>query len=74
MPKRFRIGFVVALILLLCLPVVGQQRNRSGGQGGGSIGGKGYREAADYVVKRLGLRRNSVRTGKCLDASCCWKL
>jgi ubiquinone/menaquinone biosynthesis C-methylase UbiE len=60
MSKRFRIGYVVAAILLLCLPSVGQQRNRGGGQGGGSIGGKGYREAADYVVKRLGLRRNSV--------------
>ena len=59
MSKRFGVGNVIVAILVLCLPVVGQQRDRSG-QRGGSRGGKGYREAADYVVKRLGLRRNSV--------------
>lgn len=60
MSKCFRVGGVIVAILVLCLPVVGQQRDRGGGQGGGSMGGKGYREAADYVVKRIGLRRNSV--------------
>jgi SAM-dependent methyltransferase len=60
MSKCFRFGGVIVAILVLCLPVVAQQRDRSSGQGGGSMGGKGYRKAADYVVKRLGLRRNSV--------------
>ncbi len=60
MSKRFRVGGAIVAILFLCLPVVGQQKEQSGGRGGGSIGGKGYREAAGYVVKRLGLRRKSV--------------
>lgn len=59
MSKRFRVGGAIVAILFLCLPVVGQQKERSGGRGGSSFGGKGYREAAGYVVKRLGLRRNS---------------
>ena len=60
MSKRFRVGGAIVAILFLCLPVVGQQKESSGGRGSGSIGGKGYREAAGYVVKRLGLRRKSV--------------
>ncbi|MHC4691665.1 MAG: class I SAM-dependent methyltransferase [Planctomycetota bacterium] len=60
MLKRFRVGSVIVAIVFLCLPVVGQQKEQSGGRSRGSIGGKGYREAAGYVVKRLGLRRNSV--------------
>lgn len=60
MSKRFKVGGAIVAILFLCLPVVGQQKERSGGRGGGSIGGKRYREAAGYVVKRLGLRRKSV--------------
>ncbi len=56
MSKRFTVGGAIVAILFLCLPVVGQQKEQSGG----SIGGKGYREAAGYVVKRLGLRRKSV--------------
>jgi SAM-dependent methyltransferase len=60
MSKGFRIGGAIVAILFLCLPVVGQQKEQSGGRGGGSIGGKRYREAVGYVVKRLGLRRNSV--------------
>lgn len=60
MSKRFRVGGAIVAILFLCLPVVSQQKERSGGRGGGSIGGKRYREAAGYVVKRLGLRRKSV--------------
>lgn len=60
MSKRFRVGGVILAILFLCLPAAGQQRESSGGRGSGSIGGRGYREAADYVVKRLGLRRRSV--------------
>jgi len=59
MSKCFKIGRLVAIILVMCLPVVGQEE-RGSRQGGGSIGGEGYREASDYVVKRLGLRRNSV--------------
>ena len=60
MSKRFRVGGAILAILFLCLPVVGQQKESSGGRGSGSIGGKGYREAAGYVVKQLGLRRKSV--------------
>lgn len=60
MSKRFRVGSAIVAILFLSLPVVGQQEEQSGSRGGGSIWGKGYREAAGYVVKRLGLRRNSV--------------
>jgi SAM-dependent methyltransferase len=60
MSKRFRVGGAIVAILFLCLPVAGRQKERSGGRGSGSIGGKGYREAAGYVVKRLGLRRNSI--------------
>jgi len=60
MSKYFRVVGVIVAILFLCLPVIGQQKELSGGRGGGSIGGKGYREAAGYVVKRLGLRRKSV--------------
>ncbi len=60
MSKRFKVGGAIVAIMFLCLPVVGQQKERSGGRGGGSIGGKRYREAAGYVVKRLGLRRKSV--------------
>jgi ubiquinone/menaquinone biosynthesis C-methylase UbiE len=59
MSKRLRTSTVV-FILLLCLPVVGRQEERSSGRRAGYIGGRGYREAADYVVKQLGLRRNSV--------------
>lgn len=60
MSKRFRVGSAIVAILFLCLPVVGQQKEPSGGRRSGSIGGNGYREASDYVVKRLGLRRKSV--------------
>ncbi|MHC4532793.1 MAG: class I SAM-dependent methyltransferase [Planctomycetota bacterium] len=60
MSKRFRVCGVVVAILFLCLPAVGQQRESSSGRGSSSRGGRGYREAADYVVKRLGLRRRSV--------------
>ncbi|MBL7143679.1 MAG: class I SAM-dependent methyltransferase [Phycisphaerae bacterium] len=60
MSKRLRIGGAIVAILFLCLPAVGQQREQSGGRGGNSVGENGYREAADYVIKRLGLRRKSV--------------
>jgi SAM-dependent methyltransferase len=60
MSKRLRVGVAIVAILFMSLPVVGQQREQSGGRGGSSIGGTGYREAADYVVKRLNLRRRSV--------------
>lgn len=60
MSKRFRVSGAIVAILFLCLPAVGQQREQGGGRGGNSVGGNGYREAADYVVKRLGLRRKSV--------------
>ncbi|MCD6394546.1 MAG: class I SAM-dependent methyltransferase [Planctomycetes bacterium] len=56
MSMRVRIGVVFAVLLGLCLPVVGQ----SAGRRESRIGGYGYRESADFVVKRLGLRRNSV--------------
>jgi ubiquinone/menaquinone biosynthesis C-methylase UbiE len=55
MSKRLRVFGVIAAILFLSLPVVGQQEESHGNRGG-----RGYREAADYVVKRLGLRRRSV--------------
>jgi predicted methyltransferase len=49
---------VIAVILFLCQPVVGQQRDR---RNNNSMRGKGYyREAADYVVRRLGLQSNSI--------------
>jgi precorrin-6B methylase 2 len=57
MSKDFKFIRIIAVILFLCLPAVGQQRDRSGR---GSMGGIGYREAANYVVKRLGLRRNAI--------------
>ncbi|MHC4584876.1 MAG: class I SAM-dependent methyltransferase [Planctomycetota bacterium] len=60
MSKRFRVGGVILAILFLCLPAAGQQKEPSGGRGSGSMGGKGYRGASSYVVKRLGLRRKSV--------------
>jgi 2-polyprenyl-3-methyl-5-hydroxy-6-metoxy-1,4-benzoquinol methylase len=60
MSKRFRVSSAIVAILFLCLPAVGQEKEQGGSRGGGSIGGKGYREASDYVVKRLGLRRKSV--------------
>ena len=60
MSKRFKVGGAIVAILFMCLPVVGQQEERSSGRGSGSIGGRGYREAADYVIKRLNLRRKSV--------------
>jgi len=54
MSKRFRVGGAIIAILFLCLPVFGQQKERRGG----SIGGKGYREAAGYVV--IGLHKGEV--------------
>jgi len=56
MSLRVRIGVVLAVLLGLCLPAVGRQT------GGRSCrcGGYGYREAAGFVVRRLGLRRNSI--------------
>ena len=57
MSKCFKALSVIAVVLFLCLPVVGQQRDRRNDV---SMRGKGYREAADYVVRRLGLRRNSI--------------
>ncbi|MCP4263842.1 MAG: class I SAM-dependent methyltransferase [Planctomycetes bacterium] len=60
MSKHLRISGVIIAILFLSLPVVGQQEERRGDRGSGSMGGRGYREAADYVVKRLNLRRKSV--------------
>lgn len=49
---RVRIGVVLAVLLGLCLPAVGRRADRCGGYG--------YRESADFVIKRLRLRRNSV--------------
>ncbi len=49
---RVRIGVVFAVLLGLCLPAVGQRVDWRGSQS--------YREAADFVIKRLRLRRNSV--------------
>ena len=60
MSRRLRVFGVIVAILFLSLPVAGQQKEPGGGRGGRSMGGSGYREAADYVVKRLGLRRRSV--------------
>jgi len=60
MSKRLRVGIAIVAILFMCLPVLGQQEEQGGGRGSGSIGGNGYREGADYVVKRLNLRRKSV--------------
>ena len=60
MSKRFRAGGVILAILFLCLPIAGQQKDSRGSRSRGSIGGRGYREAADYVVKRLGLQSRSV--------------
>jgi len=57
MSKCFKALSVSSMILFLCLPVVGQPRDRKNTV---SMRGKGYREAADYVVRRLGLRRNSI--------------
>jgi len=59
MSKRLGMAAIVA-ILFLCLPVVGRQEELRSGRGRDSRAGLGYREAADYVIKRLGLRRNSV--------------
>ncbi|UCC97529.1 MAG: methyltransferase domain-containing protein [Phycisphaerales bacterium] len=56
MSKYLRFGIVITAILILCGPVTGREE----GQGRESFGGRGYREAASYVIKRLGLRRNSV--------------
>lgn len=55
MSKHLRVLVVITAILFLSLPVVGQQEAPRGNRGG-----RGYREAADYVIKRLGLRRRSV--------------
>ena len=60
MSKYLRLSVVVTVILVLCLPVVGQQEVRSSRQVRNPRAGRGYREASDYVVKRLGLHRNSV--------------
>jgi len=60
MSKRFRAGGVILTILFLCLPVAGQQTEQRGSRSGRSMGGRGYREAVDYVIKRLGLRPKSV--------------
>ena len=60
MSKRLIVGGAIVAILFLCLPVVGQQNESGGRRGRGSMGGRGYREAADYVVKRLNLRRRSI--------------
>ncbi len=49
---RVRIGVVFAVLLGLCLPAVGQRADWRGS--------RSYREAADFVIKRLRLRRNSV--------------
>ncbi len=53
MSMRVRIGVVFAVLLGLCLPAVGRQA-------GSRCGGYGYRESADIVIQRLGLRRKSV--------------
>lgn len=60
MSKCLRVALVFAGIGILCGPVAAQQDRRGGGQEGAGIGGEGYREAADYVIKQLKLRRNSV--------------
>jgi ubiquinone/menaquinone biosynthesis C-methylase UbiE len=60
MSKLFRLSVVVIIILVLCLPVVGQQDGRDNRQGRNPRAGRGYREAADFVIKRLGLRSKSV--------------
>ena len=60
MSKFSRLSVVVTMIFVLCLPVVGQQEGRGSRQGRNPRAGRGYREASDYVVKRLGLRRKSV--------------
>ena len=52
MSMRVKISVVFAVLLGLCLPAVGQRAGRCGGYG--------YRESADFVIKRLRLRRNSV--------------
>jgi ubiquinone/menaquinone biosynthesis C-methylase UbiE len=60
MSKLLRLGVLVTLILASCLPVTGQQEMRSRRQVRGSRAGRGYREAAEYVVNRLSLQRDSV--------------
>jgi ubiquinone/menaquinone biosynthesis C-methylase UbiE len=60
MSKYLRFGVVIAATLILCWPAAGQQKREGRGQRGESVGGRGYREAVDYVIKRLGLRRNSL--------------
>ena len=60
MSKCFRAVLVFAAISILCGPVAGQQERRGGGREGACVGGEGYREGADYVIKQLRLRRNSV--------------
>ncbi len=52
MSTRVRNSVVFAVVLGLCLPAVGRPAGRRGGYG--------YRESADFVVKRLRLRRNSI--------------
>ncbi len=56
MSKRVRNSVVFAVVLTLCLPAVG----RPAGGRSARCGGYGYRESADFVIKRLRLRRNSV--------------
>jgi SAM-dependent methyltransferase len=60
MSKRLRISIEIIVVLFLCLPVAGRQQDRRDSRGRDSRAGLGYREAADYVIKRLGLRRKSV--------------
>ncbi len=56
MSKRVKNSVVFAVMFCLCLPAVG----RPAGRRSGRCGGYGYRESADFVIKRLRLRRNSV--------------
>ena len=60
MSKYLRAVLLFTAIGILCGPVSAQQGTRGGGQEGAGIGGEGYREGADYVIKQLKLRRNSV--------------
>ncbi len=45
---------VLSIIASVCSPVLGRQRGRA------NVGGYGYRENADFVVKRMGLRKGDV--------------
>ncbi len=57
MSKRLVMTVVVVLVgMLVCVPVEAQR----GGQGRASMGGVGYREGAEFVIRNLGLRPNSV--------------